>query len=136
MLTERLQCRMRTRLLLISSAALLAIAGCSSASPEPSPSPTPTPTASPSATAVLPPIMIDGKEQAVEAAVGATLTVSIAGVTEISTDNAQVLEVKQPREYAGGATEYGGARVLAPGTAKLNIQSGSGPVVVTVTATG
>ncbi len=84
---------------------------------------------------VLPPIEITEAKKTVDVKVGDTLNVTTADVTQVSTDNAEVLKVSQPRDD-GSAQFNAGAEVASAGTAKLMVY-GAGDkqlYVVTVTA--
>ena len=83
---------------------------------------------------MLPPIEIDGqKTESVK--VGDNLNVITKGVTEVKTNNAEVLEVSQPSDD-GSAQFNAGAKVVGPGTAKLVVLGADGKLyVVKVTAT-
>lgn len=70
----------------------------------------------------MPPIEIT-KGGTVTVSVGDTLNVKTAEATRVTTDNAAVLEVSQPRTE-GQAQMNGGALVLAPGKAKLTVFGG------------
>ncbi len=84
---------------------------------------------------VLPPIPIDGQKKNETVKVGDVLNVVTDGVTEVSTDNAEVLEVSQPRDD-GLAQFNGGAKVLAPGSADLVVTGEKGELyTVVITAT-
>lgn len=73
---------------------------------------------------MLPPIEIDGQKTQ-EVAVGDTLNVISKGVTRVSTDNAEVLKVSQPRDD-GSAQFNAGAEVMAAGTATLVVSGKKG----------
>ena len=66
---------------------------------------------------MLPPIEIDGQKSQ-EVTVGDFLNVTSKDVTKVSTDNAEVLKVSQPRDY-GGAQFNACCEVFAAGTAAL-----------------
>lgn len=73
---------------------------------------------------VLPPIEIDGQKSQ-EVTVGDFLNVTSKDVTKVSTDNAEVLKVSQPRDD-GGAQFNAGAEVVAAGTATFVVSGKDG----------
>lgn len=100
----------------VAATAALTLAGCASEDGS-----TDDPSASAAQTAeTLPPIEIDGPSP-VEAKVGDFLNVTTAGVVSVGTDNAEVLEVSQPRDE-GSAQFNAGAEVVGPGTAVLTVR--------------
>lgn len=82
------------------------------------------------------PIMIDGPD-AVSATVGNALDVISDGVTEVRTDNPEVLEVSQPSDD-GSAQFNAGATVVGAGEATLSVYGEGGAKLydVSVTAEG
>lgn len=77
---------------------------------------------------VLPPIIVDGPET-LTLKVGNTIDITTEGVTEVSTDNPQVLEVTQPSDD-GSAQFNAGAVVVDAGEAKLTVSDESGELYV------
>jgi hypothetical protein len=82
------------------------------------------------------PIMIDGPD-AVSATVGSALDVITDDVTEVRTDNPEVLEVSQPSDD-GSAQFNAGATVVGAGEATLSVYGEGGEKLyeVSVTAEG
>jgi hypothetical protein len=148
---------MRTRLLAACSAAALllalpALVGCSdaeddaqgiateddgsgSATSEP-PDPETGAGAGGDSAGVEAPIMIEGPET-VSVTVGDALDVITEDVTEVRTDNADVLEVSQPSDD-GSAQVNAGASVVGAGEATLSVYGSGGEKLydVSVTAEG
>lgn len=126
--------------LLIGAVAVVALAGCSTSTSAPSESPatpaatSPSAPASPTTTDVLPPIVVDGSSEGINATVGDVLDITVPNVTKVSTDNSQILEVTQPRDD-GSATFNASATVLSAGTATLTIEKPGGPMKITVHVT-
>jgi hypothetical protein len=85
---------------------------------------------------VVAPIMIDGPD-AVEVTVGNALDVITENVTEVKTDNPEVLEVSQPSDD-GSAQFNAGATVVGAGEATLSVYGEGGEKLyeVVVTAEG
>lgn len=80
---------------------------------------------------MLPPIMVD-KASTVHAKVGNTVVINSDGVTNITTDNANMLEVSLPHTD-GSASFNGGAKVLTTGQGKLTVYGANNKLLYVVT---
>lgn len=118
----------------------LALAACSPSTSAPGSAPSSAAAVdspSPSSTmigTVLPPIEITQARKNVEVTVGDTLNVTTADVTKVTTDNAEVLTVSQPRDD-GSAQFNAGAEVVSAGTAELTVYGVGGKELYTATVT-
>jgi hypothetical protein len=133
---------MKTAILAVGAAAVVALTGCSSSSSESTSSPSPAATsaeASPEAS-MIGPIMVDPDQTEVEATVGRFLNFNVGdnpGQWDIESDNPSVVSVTKGGEKDGAVFNPGG-EALAVGTATVTLtdaESDLDAMVYTVTVT-